>query len=170
MRIKDNYVPDSIYYTDQSLGEFVRTAKTRDWWDKTLIILMADHGFRAGNMRADEQKRFSIPMLWLGGALAVSDTVITKHGSQTDLPVTLLNQIGLPEDGFRFSKDLLSEDTKSFAYYTFNDGIGFLCDSSYMAYSLITRDYLLNESSSSARIRDPGLAYLQCLLNDFIDK
>ena len=109
-------------------------------------------------------------MLWLGGALAVSDTVITKHGSQTDLPVTLLNQIGLPEDGFRFSKDLLSEDTKSFAYYTFNDGIGFLCDSSYMAYSLIKRDYLLNESSSSARIRDPGLAYLQCLLNDFIDK
>ena len=109
-------------------------------------------------------------MLWLGGALAVTDTVITKFGSQTDLPVTLLNQIGLPKDGFRFSKDLLSEDTKSFAYYTFNDGIAFLCDSSYMVYSLITGDYLLNESYGSASTMDPSLAYLQCLLNDFNDK
>jgi len=161
---------NSIYYTDQALGEFIKTAKTRDWWDQTLIILMADHGCRIGNMRADEKKRFSIPMLWLGGALEVSDTMITKYGSQTDLPVTLLNQIGLPGDDFIFSKDILSEDTESFAYYTFNDGIGFLHDSSYMVYSLVTGDYLLNENSDSARKYDPGLAYLQFLLNDFNNK
>ena len=170
LRIKDNYVPDSIYYTDQSLGEFVRTAKTRDWWDQTLIILMSDHGARIGNISADEPRRFSIPMLWLGGALAVNDTVITKYGSQTDVPVTLLNQIGLPADDFKISKDLLSEDTKSFAYYTFNDGIGFLCDSSSMTYSLITKDYLFDERSGSEITRDAGLAYLQYLLDDFIDK
>lgn len=161
---------NSIYYTDQSLGEFIKTSKTRDWWDQTLIILMADHGFRIGNIMAHEQKRFSIPMLWLGGVLAVSDTVITKYGSQTDLPVTLLNQMGLPGDDFRFSKDLLSKDTKSFAYYTFNDGIGFIDDSSYSVYSLITEDFLLKEIPGSVRTTYPGLAYLQYLLNDFNGK
>ncbi len=161
---------NSIYYTDQALGEFIKTAKTRDWWDQTLIILMADHGCRIGNIRADEKKRFSIPMLWLGGALGVNDTMITKYASQTDLPLTLLNQIGLPGDDFIFSKDILSENTESFAYYTFNDGIGFLHDSSSMVYSLVTRDYLLNENSDSANSLEPGLAYLQYLLNDFNNK
>lgn len=161
---------NSIYYTDQSLGDFIRTAKTRDWWDQTLIIFMADHGARIGNISADEPRRFNIPMLWLGGALTLSDTVITKYGSQTDVPVTLLNQIGLPADGFKLSKDLLSEDSNSFAYYTFNDGIGFLSDSSSMTYSLITKDYLVDERSPSAKTRDAGLAYLQYLLDDFINK
>lgn len=158
---------NSIYYTDRSLGEFIKTAKTRDWWDQTLIILTADHGARIGNTTSHEQKRFSIPMLWLGGALAISDTMITKYGSQTDLPLTLLNQLSLPGDDFRFSKDLLSQDTKSFVYYTYNDGIGFIFDSSYCVYSLVTEDYLIQENSVPAGTTDPGLAYLQYLFEDF---
>jgi len=161
---------NSIYYTDQALGEFISDAKTRDWWDQTLIIFMADHGFRAGNMRADDKMRFSIPMLWLGGALTVRDTVITKYGSQTDLPLTLLNQIGLPGEDFGFSKDMLSEDSKSFAYYTFNDGIGFIGYIFIRVDRLVTGDYCLNERCYSDGKNDPGLAYLQYLLKDFNDK
>jgi len=111
---------NSVYYTDKAIGDFIRTAKTRDWWDQTLIIFMADHGFRVGNNLAHEKRLFNIPMLWLGGALATSDTVITKYGSNTDFPLTLLNQVGVSGDDFRFSKDLLSEGTKSFAFYNFN--------------------------------------------------
>ncbi|MFC2116343.1 LTA synthase family protein [Bacteroidota bacterium] len=161
---------NSIYYTDQSLGKFIKTAKTRDWWDQSLIILMADHGFRVGNSLAHEQDNFSIPMLWLGGALAVNDTIISKFGSQTDLPATLLNQLGLPTESFRFSNDLLSKDTKSFTYYTYTDGVGFLDDSSYAVYSLTKGDYLLKEGHGVNREVDPGLAYLQFLLNDFNSK
>jgi phosphoglycerol transferase MdoB-like AlkP superfamily enzyme len=161
---------NSVYYTDRELGKFIKTAKTRDWWDRTLIVFTADHGCRIKNITAHEQKRFIIPMLWLGGALEVSDTMIVKYGSQTDFPLTLLNQLGLPVDDFKFSKDLFSESSKSFAYYTFNDGIGFLDDSTYTVYSLTTGDYLIREGSLERRTIDPGLAYLQCLLNDFNGK
>jgi len=161
---------NSIYYTDRYLGEFIETAKTRDWWDETLIILMADHGCRVGNIAAYEPKRASIPMLWLGGALAVKDTMITKHGSQTDLSVTLLNQLDLPGGDFRFSKDLLSGDAKSFSYYCFNDGITFSTDSSYTVYSLITGDYIGNYLPDDPGATDPGLAYLDYLITDFNNK
>jgi phosphoglycerol transferase MdoB-like AlkP superfamily enzyme len=161
---------NSIYYTDKSLGEFIKTAETRDWWDQTLIVLMADHGFRVSDLMAHDPNQFCIPMLWIGGALQVSDTIITKFGSQTDLPVTLLHQLGLPGDDFIFSKDLLSPDTKSFAYYTYNDGIGFLNDSCCAVYSLIKGNYLVDQCSGSQSISHLPLAYLQFLLHDFNGK
>ncbi|MCK5461723.1 MAG: LTA synthase family protein, partial [Bacteroidales bacterium] len=66
---------NSIYYTDKALGDFISEAMTRDWWDETLLILLADHSCRVGNLTEHEEKRYNIPMLWLGGALAVRDTV-----------------------------------------------------------------------------------------------
>jgi len=161
---------NSVYYTDQALGKFLETARTRDWWDETLIILMAGHGCRIGNTTAHAKERFSIPMLWLGGALSVRDTVISKIGSQTDLPATLLNQLGLAHEDFKFSKDLFSGDTKSFTYYTYNDGIGFLTDTSYTVFSLVTNDYLVKQDSGLAGTNDAGLAYLQFLFDDFNSK
>ncbi len=161
---------NSIYYTDRSLGEFIETAKTKEWWDQTLIVFVADHGSRVGNISSYDKRRFNIPMLWLGGALNIRDTIIHKIGSQTDIPLTLLNQLDLPSEDFKFSKDLFSEDSKSFAYYTYNDGFGFLYDSSFSVYSLITQEYIQNDFPDSSLEIDPGLAFLQNLMTDFNEK
>lgn len=158
---------NSVYYTDKALGEFIREAKTREWWDRTLVVLMADHGTRIGNISAHEKKRFVIPMLWLGGALQVHDTIVTKYGSQTDFPVTLLHQLNLSGDKFIFSKDLLSPDTKSFAYYSYSEGIGFLTDSSYLVYNLPKGEYLIRDGSGAEEAGEMALAYLQFLMRDF---
>ncbi|MEE9462660.1 MAG: LTA synthase family protein [Bacteroidales bacterium] len=158
---------NSIYYTDKALGDFISDAKTRDWWDETLIVLLADHSCRVGNLTEYEEKRFRIPMLWLGGALAVRDTVINTYGSQTDLPSTLLGQLNFPREDFIFSNDLLTENPNAFAYYTFHDGIGFISDSSYAVYSLTTDHYLIEEDMNSGRDLNKVLAYLQYLLADF---
>jgi membrane-anchored protein YejM (alkaline phosphatase superfamily) len=131
---------------------------------------VADHGCRLGNITSYEKRRFNIPMLWLGGALNIRDTIINKIGSHTDIPATLLSQLDLPSEDFQFGKDLFSNDSKSFAYYTFNDGIGFLYDSSYSIYSLITEKYLQNDFPDSTLELDPGLAFLQNLVKDFNEK
>ncbi len=81
---------NSIYYTDQALGDFIRAAKTKDWWDETLIVLVADHGCRVGNLVEHEERRFRIPMLWLGGALAVRDTVIHNLARRRIFPLPCL--------------------------------------------------------------------------------
>jgi phosphoglycerol transferase MdoB-like AlkP superfamily enzyme len=157
----------SIYYTDRALGEFIGEAKRRDWWEKSLIILLADHSYRVGNMAEHEEKRYRIPMLWLGGALAVRDTVIHTYGSQTDLPYTLLGQLHLSRDEFKFSNDLLAGNPGSFACYTFHDGMGFISDSTYAVYNLTTHSYLIREDLNSGRDLKKVLAYLQYLLLDF---
>jgi phosphoglycerol transferase MdoB-like AlkP superfamily enzyme len=158
---------NSIYYTDKALGDFISAAKKRDWWDETLLILLADHGSRVGNLTEHEKKRFNIPMLWLVGALAVRDTVIHTYGSQTDLSYTLLGQLNIPREDFIFSNDLLSGNNNSFAYYTFHDGIGFISDSSYAVYSLTTDNYIIKEDKNSGRDLKKVLAYLQYLLANF---
>jgi len=158
---------NSIYYTDKALGDFISEAMTRDWWDETLLILLADHSCRVGNLTEHEEKRYNIPMLWLGGALAVRDTVIHTYGSQTDLPYTLLGQLDFPREDFSFSNDLLSGNPESFAYYTFHDGMGFISDSSYAVYNLTTNSYIIQEDLNSGRDLKKVLAYLQYLLADF---
>ena len=76
---------------------------------------------------------FKIPMLWMGGALSETGIKIEKTGSQVDIPLTLLNQLGLKES-FPFGKDLLSDSSGSFAFYTYNEGFGFITDSSSALY------------------------------------
>jgi hypothetical protein len=128
---------------------------------------MADHSCRVGNLSEHEERRFNIPMLWLGGALSVSDTVISNYGSQTDLPYTLLGQLDIPREDFIFSNDLLTPNPHSFAYYTFHDGIGFISDSSYAVFSLTTNSYIIDNDLNSGRDLKKGLAYLQFLLGAF---
>lgn len=120
----------SVNYTDKWLGWFFDEAKQRSWYGNTLFILIADHGHRLpGSDPIHDPNRFRIPMLWLGGALD-SIGVVNRMGSQTDLAATLLAQLNIEGQSFPFSRNLLSPFSKSFAYYAFNDGFGFVMDSS----------------------------------------
>jgi phosphoglycerol transferase MdoB-like AlkP superfamily enzyme len=103
-------------------------------WNNTLVILVADHCRR--NSLEDlvySQEIFKIPMLWLGGALEARGKRIEKLGTQVDIPITLINQLGLTGD-FPFAKDLLSDGSNSFAFYAFNEGFAFITDSSTVIY------------------------------------
>src|SRR5690606_40395431 len=82
---------NSLYYTDKSLGDFIRELKKMPLYEETLIIIIADHGHRMPlSSKNHDKEKFHIPMLWLGGAIAVQDTVINTLSSQTDLAATLL--------------------------------------------------------------------------------
>jgi hypothetical protein len=116
-----------------------------------------------------KQNVFRIPMLWIGGALAKKGLTIEKLGSQTDIPVTLLNQL---EIGciFPFSKDLLSDKSKSFAFYTYNEGFGFITDSSAAAFDLKSRTPVMSEGKEPLSAENYGKAYLQVLFDDYLKR
>jgi len=161
---------NSVYYTDRTLGTFLDWARTTKWWDNTLVILVADHCRRNSiDVLAYSEDIFRIPMLWLGGALAVRNVKVEKYGSQTDIPLTLLHQMDL-DGNYTFAKDLLSQETKSFAFYTFNEGFAFITDSSKYMY-----DHKLGAPVEAAG-SDPestgkmGKAYLQVLYDDYLNR
>ncbi len=161
---------NSVYYTDKTLGSFFDWAKGTDWWKNTLIILVADHCARIySDMPNYKQNVFKIPMLWIGGALSKRDIRIEKLGSQVDIPFTLLNQLGLTGN-FPFSKDLLSDQSKSFAFYTYNEGFGFITDSSAVSVDLKIKKPVLSEGKNPGSAEKKGKAYLQVLFDDYLKR
>jgi hypothetical protein len=108
-------------------------------------------------------------MLWIGGAVSSKGLKITKTGSQVDIPLTLLHQLGLEGD-FPFGKDLLSDGSDSFAFYTFNDGFAFFTDSSGYIYDNVLGNAVLKSGMDPERAGDLGKAYLQVSFEDFLNR
>jgi phosphoglycerol transferase MdoB-like AlkP superfamily enzyme len=161
---------NSVYYADKCLGEFIDWAKTTGWWKNTLVIMVADHCGRVSEeMPAYSPVLFKIPMLWTGGALSVTGLKISKHGDQSDIPVTLINQLGL-KVSFPFGKDLLSPESNSFSFYTYNEGLGFITDSSVYVYDHKMKDHLLKEGKGTDFAERAGKSFLQVLFNDYLKR
>ncbi len=161
---------NSVYYADRSLGAYLDWAKSTDWWKNTLIIMVADHAARiSGDIPNYSKTVFKIPMLWVGGALAKRGFRVEKLGGQVDIPATLLNQLGLTGN-FPFSKDLLSDRSKSFAFYTYNEGFGFITDTSSVAFDLKSKEAAFSDGKSPDYAEREGKAYLQVLFDDYIKR
>ncbi len=162
---------NSIYYTDSCLTGFIKNARAQDWWDNTLIIVIADHGhiFPGKNQWATRvTDEFRIPMLWTGGAVTQSGTVETL-GGQTDLAATLLAQLDIDYSDFRFSKDLFSP-TREFAFYTFNNGFGYITPGEFLVYDNIGNRIIHQGDSLSEETIQAGKAYLEVSFRDYTEK
>jgi len=163
---------NSLHYTDAAIGDFIATAKTRKWWKNTLIIIISDHGSRMpGNSEPWEKSKYHIPMIWLGGALQLKDTIIDNLGSQTDMPVTLLDQLGINSNGFNFSKNILTKKTdKGYSIFTYNEGFGFQKPDRIFVYNTITNTYDNSLPLQDSISQKQGKAYLQKMYLDFYNK
>lgn len=161
---------NSVYYVDKAIGEFVANAKKQSWWDNTLIVITADHGtIHAHDAPRYDPIKFRIPMLWIGGAVK-NDTVIAKIGDQTDIPATVLNQLGLDYDEFKYSKDILSSQTPSYGFYTFNEGFGLVNDTTEYVYSFILERNLpvMKYGLPEDNLLE-GKAFMQYFWEDYLD-
>lgn len=118
---------NSVHYTDRTLAAFMDSCKMQDWYDRTLFVIVADHGHYLPHYRGNHtQERHRIPLLITGGALEpdLRGTTNTTYGSHVDLATTLLHQLQLNDERFIWSKDLLAGDIPHFAFWTFDDGFG----------------------------------------------
>lgn len=157
---------NACHYTDKSLGDFITKAKTKPWWKNTLIVITADHGHRLPNAKeSNDKERFKIPMLWVGGALTKQDTVIHTLAGQPDIANTLLGQFQKTNSAFKFSKNLLAPDAKSFAVYVFQNGYGYIDNENETLYDFDFNRYIKKEGNDTAL--PWGQAYMQALFTDY---
>jgi len=167
----DSKYLNSLHYTDASIGDFVKVAKTRKWWSNTLVIIIADHGsMRPGNSEMWEKTRYHIPMIWLGGALNVQDTVIHNMASQTDLAATLLSQLDIKSDNFKFSKNILTTGYIPYSFFTYTGGFGFQKPGYLSNYNTVTNTYNESSGKNDSINEKQGKAYLQSLFMDVYTK
>jgi phosphoglycerol transferase MdoB-like AlkP superfamily enzyme len=159
---------NSAYYTDKCLGEFIEKAKQSKWWKNTLIVVTADHGhIYPKNPGVSNPDKFKIPMLWLGGAIAKSDTVIHTVAGHPDIPNTILGQLGMHNDDFVFSHDILSRNYNPFAVFVYNNGFGLVKTGGVLVFDNIANRIIQEKGIKSTDDLDEGKAYMQKLYWDF---
>ena len=170
-RIEDDMVANAFAFTDKQLGKFVERLKATDKWDNTLIICIADHcvtGYPAG-IRQTDKERNHILFMMLGGAIKEPERIDTRC-NQTDLVATLLAQLQLPNDEFRFSRNILSPQySYPFAYHCYNNGISLMDSTGYSVFDLTgCKETTEVTPGSEERIRK-AKAILQSTYNDFFN-
>lgn len=165
-QLDDPYL-NSVYYTDKCLGDFIKKAKQTEWWKNTVLILMADHGHPGpDDVGVTDKKRFNIPLILTGGAMAVRDTMLTIKGTQIDVAKTLLRQLDIDCSEFTFSKNLLDKETVGYSFFDFNDGFGYVDDNNYQVYDNRGKSWLRFDSTSVKPDSISGKAILQMMSND----
>ncbi len=164
---------NSVYYTDSTLGQFLRQAKRQPWYAHTLLVLVADHGhMQPGNSRNQSPNKFKIPLLLAGEALrpAARGQVVPALGSQTDVAATLLRQLKLPANAFVWSRDLLAPHPVPFTYYCFNNGFGAVTPTGTITFDNVSRQVWDREGQVSAAQLQLAKALEQVSLEDFAKK
>lgn len=120
-RLKDERL-NAFAYSDYSVACLVDSLQRLPQWDNLLVIILPDHGFLYEQTYQDPGF-FLAPMLWLGGAVRAPrqmDVIM----NQSDVAATLLAQMGIPHDEYRWSRNVLSRTyTYPFAYSNYPAGM-----------------------------------------------
>lgn len=85
----------AIKYADYALGKFIAKAKTQDYWQDTVFLVVADHDVRVFGSEPVPLKSFHIPAVILNSDINTKRD--TRLVSQIDLPVTLLSLLGVEQ-------------------------------------------------------------------------
>lgn len=154
-------VENAFHYLDTSLGQFVEQLRKSPAWNNLLLIILPDHGHRHQNINETTRLFNHIPMVWIGGAVKQPYT-FSEVCSQSDLPATLLGQMGVAHEDFQFSRDVLSANyTRPFAFHTFTNGMTVIEKNAFTAYDLDAQKTIASEGNSQERQLRLGKALLQ---------
>lgn len=170
---ENNYI-NSAYYTDRCLGEYFAEAQKQPWYKNTLFIIVADHSHNSyKNWSFTTPAYHKIPMLFYGEVIKKQyrGTKIKRLSNQSDLAATLLNQLNLDSSPFVWSRNLLNPYAPEFAYYSFEEGLGWIRPEGHFVYEArvnhFSEDSLPEASKDS--IKKEGKSFLQVLFQEYMD-
>lgn len=173
---ESNKFRGAVYYADQCLGAYFKKAKQEPWYANTLFILVADHGHRLPqNKDTSKPPSKHIPLLLLGPVIKPEfrDMIVNIVGNQNDIATTLLHQLNLDASGFPRSKDLLNHSSRSFAYYTTNNYLGWVTSRQSVTYNYLTQEVWKSDVTCNGAYHDSIMldakAFLQTHFQDYLD-
>ena len=166
---KETKFLNSLHYTDSIVYTFINELKKLPSWQNTVVIISADHGhyLPITGKRADD---YRIPILWLGGALKKQNVVVDKTVDQLDMAGSLVNQLNLSDNPFQFSKNVFDPTSQHWAFFTYNDGIGFVTDSSRLLFDNAGKRVVFEEGKASPGQEKIVKALMQKVYSDFLKR
>ena len=156
---------NSAKYTDIAIKLFMDKAKQQPWYDNTLFLFMADHSHPSyKNHPLESFEYHKIPLLIYGEPLqdSLRGTTFDKICGNTDIPATLLAQLGVKHDEFIWSKDVFNTCYKPFAFFELYSGLGWKTDEG--EFIVTTNNKVLKNTfpeEQSDSLTRQGKAYMQ---------
>jgi len=105
-----------IKYTDYAIGNFLKQAKTKPWYDNTVFVIMADHCASSAGRWSLNIDKYRIPAL-IVNLQNVAPQKIDKLSSQIDMFPTLFGLLNWDYTSNLFGKDIMEmqkEDERAF--------------------------------------------------------
>jgi phosphoglycerol transferase MdoB-like AlkP superfamily enzyme len=169
---KENDYINAVHYADSCLNAFMQNACKEPWFKNTLFVFVSDHHHntpRGHSYYHPEYRR--IPLVFYGEVIkpefrGLKDSLVC---SQLDLASTLLHQLQQPAGEFVWSRNLFNPYSKRFAFYTFDEGFGWIRPEGRLV-------WFAGERLEAERFRDvqtkdrllrEGKAYLQRVTEEF---
>ncbi len=168
-RLEDKRL-NSFAYTDSVIGSLIREYSKLPRWKNTLVILVPDHvGSYKDGLDYSQRSRFQIPLIMVGGAVTRPQKV-NAIGSQQDIAATLLAQLGIPHDEYLYSKNMMSDQTPKFAFFTAPDVFGVVSEENSLIYDNKAQRPVYDKGEKPGYNTKRGQAYLQKLFDDINSK
>ena len=174
---KADFYRNTVSYTDKCLGDFMREAKSKSWYDSTLFIILTDHCSPLPYGRKSyEPERHHIPFLMFGNVLKAEyrGAEFSDVASHSDFVSTILAQLGLGYEKFKWSKNLFNPTSEKFAFFAFDEGFGWVNNEQKLVFDHQFGDiiYKSQENVSDEKNQEylkSGKAYLQALIAEYVD-
>ncbi len=161
---------NSVYYTDSIIGSFMNHLKKDSLWNNTIVVFVADHGHPLpGHDPNDRPSKFHIPLIFSGGGLTMKGKVNTI-GSQTDIATTILDQLHVTTKAFQWGKDLLDTSARSFAFYSFNNGFGWVTPKGTETMDNVSKRPIFKAPGFDTSQIKFGKAYMEFSYQDYLDR
>lgn len=93
----NNAFLNTLFYSDWALGEFMKLAKTKPWFDDTVFILLADHT----RLESNYETAFKIPCV-IYSPKHIAPRVDDKIYSQSQIMPTIIDILGFSNDFYAF--------------------------------------------------------------------
>ncbi|HWW39047.1 LTA synthase family protein [Pedobacter sp.] len=167
----------TAFYTDSCINDYLTKAKKEAWYKNTLFIFIADHGHILPKETNEVYmpQRYHVPLLLYGEVIKPEfrGKTFSRIGSQIDLASTLLTQLGMNASQFTWSKNLLNPYTKPFAFFSWDNGLGFINPKQSVTFDNTGKRVLYNDlkhqDEQTQETLKQGKTYLQKVYQQFIE-
>ncbi|MES2454597.1 MAG: LTA synthase family protein [Bacteroidota bacterium] len=167
----------TAFYTDSCIRAFLNTASKQPWYKNTLFVFVADHGHLLPKEKHDifDPGRYHIPLLFFGEVIKdeYKGVKFTNVGSQTDVAATILAQLNISSKEFTWSRNLLNPYSKPFAFFSWDNGMGFINNKQCVTFDNVGKSVLYNSNAKdheeTSSILNHAKGYLQNVYQQFIE-
>jgi phosphoglycerol transferase MdoB-like AlkP superfamily enzyme len=97
----------AVRYTDWAIGDFLKRAKQKPWFDDTLFVIVADHCAHSAGKTDLPVNKYHIPLM-IHAPTQVTPQKVQKLASQIDLAPTLLGMMNMDYTSTFFGQNIFT--------------------------------------------------------------